>query len=346
MQEVQTFRRLGVPSTVARPALDVRIPAAAGAAVRERDVVAEARPLAADVADGSHGSLHWVKRLDSPRGSGSRRSLPEARPLREPTALSPILSPAFYAARCDHAPRTARPGAGPQDRQGAPDRPRPRTVGDLLRHYPRRYYSRGELTDLSSLREGDHVTVLARVDHVSVYPMPNRNFRARGEVIITDDRAKLMLTFFFRTTRAENGFQRRSRARHGRHVRGHGVQLPGPAPAGPPGVRAAARGVAQRRPDSGAGRRVRQRADPRLPGHRQGQLVDHRQVDHGPSSNPWTRAPIRFPKSCGNGTGCTAGPRPSGPSTGRWTGRTGTGPASGSSGTRPSCCRPRWRSGG
>jgi ATP-dependent DNA helicase RecG len=56
------------------------------------------------------------------------------------------------------------------------------------------------------LREGDHVTVLARVAHVSVHPMPNRNFRARGEVIITDERAKLMLTFFFRTTRAEYGF--------------------------------------------------------------------------------------------------------------------------------------------
>jgi ATP-dependent DNA helicase RecG len=81
------------------------------------------------------------------------------------------------------------------------------TAGDLLRHYPRRYYTRGELTDLSALREGDHVTVLARVDHVRVVPMPNRNFRARGEVIVTDDRAKLMLTFFFRTTRAEKGFQ-------------------------------------------------------------------------------------------------------------------------------------------
>src|SRR5260370_946489 len=82
------------------------------------------------------------------------------------------------------------------------------TVGDLLRHSPRRYYSRGELTDLCSLREGDHVTVLARVAHVSVHPMPNRNFRARGEVIITDDRAKLMLTCFFRTTRAEYGFRK------------------------------------------------------------------------------------------------------------------------------------------
>jgi len=41
------------------PALDVRVPAARGAAMGERDVFAEARPLAADVADGSHGSLHW-----------------------------------------------------------------------------------------------------------------------------------------------------------------------------------------------------------------------------------------------------------------------------------------------
>jgi len=82
------------------------------------------------------------------------------------------------------------------------------TVGDLLRHYPRRYYTRGELTDLSSLREGDHVTVLARVDHVSLHTMKNRNFRARGEVIITDDRAKLVLTFFFRTTWAEQNFRK------------------------------------------------------------------------------------------------------------------------------------------
>ncbi len=82
------------------------------------------------------------------------------------------------------------------------------TVGDLLRHYPRRYYTRGELTDLSSLREDDHVTVLARVDHVSLHTMRNRNFRTRGEVIITDDRAKLVLTFFFRSTRAEYGFKK------------------------------------------------------------------------------------------------------------------------------------------
>ncbi|HLN71187.1 MAG TPA: ATP-dependent DNA helicase RecG [Streptosporangiaceae bacterium] len=81
------------------------------------------------------------------------------------------------------------------------------TVGDLLRHYPRRYYSRGELTDLSSLREGDHVTVLARIDQVSLHPMPRGGPRMRGEVIITDDRAKLMLTFFFRNPGAQYKFR-------------------------------------------------------------------------------------------------------------------------------------------
>jgi ATP-dependent DNA helicase RecG len=74
-----------------------------------------------------------------------------------------------------------------------------RTVGDLLRHYPRRYYTRGELTDLSSLREGDHVTVLARVVTVAEIPLPpvpGKGRRSRLEVVVTDHRAKLILTFF------------------------------------------------------------------------------------------------------------------------------------------------------
>ena len=89
-----------------------------------------------------------------------------------------------------------------------------RTVGDLLRHYPRRYYTRGELTPLDSLREGDHATVLARVAMSSVVGAgglpPERaraaqaRNRARGqrgpaarlEVIVTDGTGKLQLTFF------------------------------------------------------------------------------------------------------------------------------------------------------
>lgn len=69
------------------------------------------------------------------------------------------------------------------------------TVGDLLRHYPRRYASRGELTDLASLREGEHVTVFARVEKVTARRMRQR----RGdllEVTVTDGTARLSLTFF------------------------------------------------------------------------------------------------------------------------------------------------------
>ena len=73
------------------------------------------------------------------------------------------------------------------------------TVGHLLRHYPRRFYTRGELTDLSSLREGDHVTVLARVVSALEHPLPalpGKGRRSRLEVIVTDDRDRLTLTFF------------------------------------------------------------------------------------------------------------------------------------------------------
>jgi ATP-dependent DNA helicase RecG len=69
------------------------------------------------------------------------------------------------------------------------------TVGDLLRHYPRRYAERGELTDLGSLRIGEQVTVLAEVASVNWRPMRNR----RGnmlEVVVTDGRGILNLTFF------------------------------------------------------------------------------------------------------------------------------------------------------
>src|SRR6202012_2916940 len=77
-----------------------------------------------------------------------------------------------------------------------------RTVGDLLRHYPRRYYARGELTPLDSLTEGDHVTVLAQVELATVAgayggrPKGGRGPAQRLEVIVTDGNGKLQLTFF------------------------------------------------------------------------------------------------------------------------------------------------------
>ena len=70
-----------------------------------------------------------------------------------------------------------------------------RTTGDLLRHYPRRYAQRGELTDLASLREGEHVTVFAQVAKVTMRPMRARRGRLL-EVTVTDGNATLALTFF------------------------------------------------------------------------------------------------------------------------------------------------------
>src|SRR5207248_4834974 len=70
-----------------------------------------------------------------------------------------------------------------------------RTTGDLLRHYPRRYAQRGELTDLASLRDGEHVTVFAQAATVTSRKMRRR----RGELLevtVTDGRARLTLTFF------------------------------------------------------------------------------------------------------------------------------------------------------
>jgi ATP-dependent DNA helicase RecG len=70
-----------------------------------------------------------------------------------------------------------------------------RTVGELLRHYPRRYERRGELTDLASLRDGDHVTVLAQIAKVTSRPMRSRRGKLT-EVTVTDGRGQLTLVFF------------------------------------------------------------------------------------------------------------------------------------------------------
>ena len=69
------------------------------------------------------------------------------------------------------------------------------TVGDLLDFVPRRYFEPGKLTDLSSLVEGDDVTVVARVDRVTTRPMRQRKGRMLNAVI-TDGTHELDLTFF------------------------------------------------------------------------------------------------------------------------------------------------------
>ena len=70
-----------------------------------------------------------------------------------------------------------------------------KSVGDLLRHYPRRYLVRGELTEIDSLREGDEVTILAQVHSAKSRRLVGRKGNIL-EVVVTDGNSKLALTFF------------------------------------------------------------------------------------------------------------------------------------------------------
>ncbi|EWM16325.1 ATP-dependent DNA helicase RecG [Kutzneria sp. 744] len=70
-----------------------------------------------------------------------------------------------------------------------------RTVGDLLRHYPRRYDERGQLTSIASLELNEHVTVLADVAKMTKKPMRARR-GTMTEVIVTDGTRPLSLVFF------------------------------------------------------------------------------------------------------------------------------------------------------
>ena len=68
------------------------------------------------------------------------------------------------------------------------------TVGDLLRHYPRRWEKRGELTDLGELEVGEYATIFASVAGVSSKAI--RRDLYKTDVSVTDGSKKLTLTFF------------------------------------------------------------------------------------------------------------------------------------------------------
>ena len=69
------------------------------------------------------------------------------------------------------------------------------TVGDLLRHYPRRLAERGHLTDLASLRVDEDVTVLARVTNAEV---KGYGEKVRLVATVGDGTGRLQLVFFGR----------------------------------------------------------------------------------------------------------------------------------------------------
>ncbi|MGN6244006.1 MAG: ATP-dependent DNA helicase RecG [Motilibacteraceae bacterium] len=86
------------------------------------------------------------------------------------------------------------------------------TVSDLLRHYPRRYYERGQLTPLSSLRVGDEVTIAARVTHRNVASFPPKNGRKetlyKFDATVTDGTDELTVTFFHKKFFMHDGVKR------------------------------------------------------------------------------------------------------------------------------------------
>lgn len=67
------------------------------------------------------------------------------------------------------------------------------SINELLRHYPRRYVVRGELTDISTLVAEDEVTILAEIEAVKLRRANGKNIL---EVVVTDGSANLSLTFF------------------------------------------------------------------------------------------------------------------------------------------------------
>ncbi len=74
-----------------------------------------------------------------------------------------------------------------------------RTVGDLLRHYPRRYVEKGKLSDPGGFALDEHVTFIARV--VSSKQIPYQDKRRGGisyrlEVLLETTADELTLTFF------------------------------------------------------------------------------------------------------------------------------------------------------
>lgn len=70
-----------------------------------------------------------------------------------------------------------------------------KTVEQLLRHYPRRYLQRGQLTPMSQLPIGESVTILAEVEKVNTRPIKGKKGSIL-EVTITDGSASAKLTFF------------------------------------------------------------------------------------------------------------------------------------------------------
>ena len=158
------------------------------------------------------------------------------------------------------------------------------TVGDLLRHYPRRYVDRGRLTDIAGLEIGEHITVVAQVEKATLRDMRSRNGKLLAVVIRDEKGAELDCTFF-------NGHKLKSLVKPG-------VRAVFSGKVGVFNQQAAAHPPAVRDPR-------RRRRDPplhlRLPGHRQARLPGDRPVGAPGARHGRRRSPIRCRPRCARG---------------------------------------------
>ncbi|HVH22361.1 MAG TPA: ATP-dependent DNA helicase RecG, partial [Pseudonocardia sp.] len=70
------------------------------------------------------------------------------------------------------------------------------TVGELVRHYPRRYLERGELSDIAGLQLGEYATLVARVESTTMRQMRQRHGQMLAVVLRDDRGGRLDATFF------------------------------------------------------------------------------------------------------------------------------------------------------
>jgi ATP-dependent DNA helicase RecG len=79
------------------------------------------------------------------------------------------------------------------------------TVGELLRHYPRRYAERGELTALDALEVDEHVTVVGEVSRLMRKPMRNRSGTWLEVEVVDGRRNTIYLSFFGKVSHVVEG---------------------------------------------------------------------------------------------------------------------------------------------
>ena len=103
------------------------------------------------------------------------------------------------------------------------------TVGDLLRHVPRRYVETGELTSLETLEKGQFLTLVGEISQSQVNTYQDRRTHRtayRLDATLRTDGPSLRMTFFAKNKGIAEWQAGRLHDRATRHLRRPGRHLP------------------------------------------------------------------------------------------------------------------------